>query len=580
MNILNGARLVNRTASLGTAQFSLATATATGAAVSLLSIANVIEGKDDIQNRKLLVSTISKVRKIAFKAHRKEEASLLTLSEAETGILEMVVNGAKTLVISGLTSVGTWFISTLMAGISSVVVPAFNLLVFASRFALRAVLFNPWVLGTLAVATSAYVLYRKFNDKIDEPEENPNRKVYIPVTPGDKVEPSAQAHIPPQQSSSRKEGFTPAQQVPTAQESRAQAPTGQTTPSVQGAVKKGKVNGFQVFSVPSASTATAAPTEVLDANGKKRDKIPFGLLNNNPGNIEFRNQEGASQWSTSNGKVSRFAKFATQEEGLYQIGRQLQLYDSRGVSTIKDMINKYAPSSENDTAGYIQGVVEQSGYAANKPVDMTDLKLVSALIRAIVRAEVGTSPYTQGQYDEAAKRSIAFRGNKYQESVYGLQIPTYGRLSSTYGTRLDPVEGKITRQHKGIDIAAPKGTPVYAATDGIANVAAGTKGGYGNLLDIKGDPYNTRYAHLDGFEITDGTKVDKGQLVARVGNTGRSTGAHLHFEVRDSKGNDIDPATVMALPPGRIEKAQVVALPTNTELEVVRRNGRLIRLDK
>ena len=121
---------------------------------------------------------------------------------------------------------------------------------------------------------------------------------------------------------------------------------------------------------------------------------------------------------------------------------------------------------------------------------------------------------------------------------------------------------------------------MYAVTDGIANVAAGTKGGYGNLLDIKGDPYNTRYAHLDGFEITDGTKVDKGQLVARVGNTGRSTGAHLHFEVRDSKGNDIDPATVMALPPGRIEKAQVVALPTNTELEVVRRNGRLIRLDK
>lgn len=578
MNILNGARLVNRTAALGTVQYSMATAVATGAAVSMLSIANVIQGKDDIQNRKLLISTIAKVRKIAFKAHRKEKESLLQLSEAEAGILEMVVTGAKTLVMSGLASIGTWFISTLMAGISSVVVPAFNLIVFASRFALRAVLFNPWVLGTLAAASSAYVLYRKFSDKVEEPEDNSTRKVHIPLSPGGTVEGDQAKTYEP--SANPKQGFSPAQQAPSARELRAQAPTSQDMPTVQGAVNKGKVNGFQVFAVPAASTATAAPTEVLDSKGKKRDKVPFGLLNNNPGNIEFRNQEGATQWKTSGGKVSRFAKFSTQEEGLYQIGRQLQLYDSRGINTINKMINTYAPSSENNTAGYIQGVVDQSGYAADKPVDMTDLKLVSALIRAIVRAEVGTSPYTQGQYDEAAKRSVAFRGNKYQDKSYGLQIPTYGRLSSTYGTRLDPVEGKITRKHKGIDIAAPKGTPVYAASDGKAKVQAGTKGGYGNLLDILGDPYNTRYAHLDGFEVTDGAQVSKGELVARVGNTGRSTGAHLHFEVRDKQNNDVDPATVMSLPAGKIEKAQVVALPSNTELQVVRRNGQLVRLDK
>lgn len=552
MNILDGARLANRSAALSAMGRTMATSVAVGAAAQVLSIKAAIEGKQQIQQEEALRSVIAEIRRVALKIHRRHERLDVKLSESEVEALSALKTGAKTLVMRGLSTVGSWFIKTMLRGVTSVVVPAFRLLATAAGFVFRVVFTNPYVLGLLAASAAAYMLYRKFSNKAEEPIKMDNMLQPEPVRPTDG-------------SSSKEAPRKEKQSMPQAEMKRQPTPTESFTPR----------------SVPAASTATAAPTEVLDSKGRKRDKIPFGLLNNNPGNVEFRNQEGAKLYQPNPNKKGRFAIFPTQEEGLYQIGRQLQLYDSRGDNTIRKMINKYAPSTENNTAGYIDGIVKQSGYDADKQVDMTDVKLVSALIRGIVRAEVGTAPYTDKQYEEAALRSIAFRGNKYNDTALGMQIPTYGRLSSTYGTRVDPVSGSFERKHKGIDIAAPKGTPVYAATEGKASVKAGTKGGYGNLLDILGKDYNTRYAHLDGFDVDDGDIVKAGQQVARVGNTGRSTGNHLHFEVRDKKNNDINPATVMALPPkGQIEKQKVVPLPSNHELAVIRRNGQLLRLEK
>ncbi|EQA34860.1 peptidase, M23 family [Leptospira inadai serovar Lyme str. 10] len=105
-----------------------------------------------------------------------------------------------------------------------------------------------------------------------------------------------------------------------------------------------------------------------------------------------------------------------------------------------------------------------------------------------------------------------------------------GRVSSRFGKRKDPFTKKDTF-HGGIDLAAEKGTPVYASADGIVSFAD-SKGGYGNLIVLKHRlGYETRYGHLDKILIPEGTKVKKGEQIGEVGKTGRATGFHLHFEV-------------------------------------------------
>ncbi|WP_039948675.1 LysM peptidoglycan-binding domain-containing M23 family metallopeptidase [Leptospira fainei] len=105
-----------------------------------------------------------------------------------------------------------------------------------------------------------------------------------------------------------------------------------------------------------------------------------------------------------------------------------------------------------------------------------------------------------------------------------------GRVSSRFGKRKDPFTKKDTF-HGGIDLAAEKGTPVYASADGTVSFAD-SKGGYGNLVVLKHLlGYETRYGHLDKILIPEGSKVRKGQLIGEVGKTGRATGFHLHFEV-------------------------------------------------
>ncbi|MBN4069545.1 M23 family metallopeptidase, partial [bacterium AH-315-G05] len=88
------------------------------------------------------------------------------------------------------------------------------------------------------------------------------------------------------------------------------------------------------------------------------------------------------------------------------------------------------------------------------------------------------------------------------------------------------------RRHEGIDIAAPIGTPIIAADGGVVTFA-GRRGAYGKLVIINHENgFQTYYAHCNGFNVKVGERVHKGQKIATVGNTGRSTGPHVHFEVR------------------------------------------------
>ncbi|WP_291320195.1 M23 family metallopeptidase [Desulfonatronospira sp.] len=124
------------------------------------------------------------------------------------------------------------------------------------------------------------------------------------------------------------------------------------------------------------------------------------------------------------------------------------------------------------------------------------------------------------------------------------------RLTSGYGKRRHPILG-YSRMHRGLDFAAPTGTPIMAAGDGVVEYA-GRKGNYGNYIRLRHpNEYHTVYAHLSRFGsgIRRGARVEQGQTIGYVGSTGMSTGPHLHYEVHH-RGSHVNPATVDT-PPGR-----------------------------
>ncbi|MFW5735157.1 MAG: M23 family metallopeptidase [Oceanidesulfovibrio sp.] len=108
--------------------------------------------------------------------------------------------------------------------------------------------------------------------------------------------------------------------------------------------------------------------------------------------------------------------------------------------------------------------------------------------------------------------------------------PVRGRFSSPFGYRINPVTGR-RHLHKGVDVTARRGTPVRAPADGVV-VYAQRFSTYGLTMEIRHSPrFKTRYAHLSAFETKVGQRIKRGQIIARVGNTGRSTASHLHYEV-------------------------------------------------
>ncbi len=120
----------------------------------------------------------------------------------------------------------------------------------------------------------------------------------------------------------------------------------------------------------------------------------------------------------------------------------------------------------------------------------------------------------------------------------------YPYLSSSFGWRRNPVTGRHA-MHEGLDFAAPKGAPIYAASGGVVTEARYVPG-YGKLVEIShGNGLVTRYAHASSISVKQGDVVEKGQAIARVGSTGRSTGSHLHFEVRMA-GHALDPTLFLA----------------------------------
>ena len=157
-------------------------------------------------------------------------------------------------------------------------------------------------------------------------------------------------------------------------------------------------------------------------------------------------------------------------------------------------------------------------------------------------------------------------GKNVKKSI--LKTPLDGaRLSSNFGMRKHPISG-FNKMHKGIDFAAPIGTPIYAGGNGIVEYV-GTNGGYGKYIRIRhNNEYKTAYAHLSSYKkgISKGVRVNQGEVIGYVGNTGRSTGPHLHYEII-YQNKQINPLT-LKLPSGKILKGE--------ELERFEKNYKMI----
>lgn len=152
-------------------------------------------------------------------------------------------------------------------------------------------------------------------------------------------------------------------------------------------------------------------------------------------------------------------------------------------------------------------------------------------------------PAKQGpEYNELLERA-----DNYLETIKSIPIgrPIYGAITSRYGSRVDPVNNKKAF-HTGVDIRGQRGDKIYATAAGVVTKAF-KNGGYGNYVEIDhGNGYKTRFAHLQNYVVRKGERVKRGQIIGQVGNTGRSTGPHLHYEIVLS-GKTVNPAKFMKI---------------------------------
>lgn len=145
------------------------------------------------------------------------------------------------------------------------------------------------------------------------------------------------------------------------------------------------------------------------------------------------------------------------------------------------------------------------------------------------------------QIEEEKQEELILNNVEYLSGIW--PVPSYNDISSPFGQRIHPITGKESF-HKGIDIPAPQDTNILASDDGIISYS-GVMNGYGNVIKIKHfDGKETVYAHNNSNIVKEGDIVKSGQVIAKIGTTGNSTGNHLHFETIVN-GENINPINVV-----------------------------------
>lgn len=224
-----------------------------------------------------------------------------------------------------------------------------------------------------------------------------------------------------------------------------------------------------------------------------------------------------------------------------------------GISTNAYAEEYYEISAQ--AANKVSRQAHQSYFQRSQKVVQTHAQQTAPIYQAVPSSRVEIQlpnhrshvniPVEQQQYyanldDFVQQHILNNRRENNTKSGGGFIVPVkYTRISSPFGKRIHPIH-KVEKMHTGVDYAAPEGTPIKAARDGVV-VFSGWKNGYGNTVVIQHDnKFSTLYGHNRDNRVKTGQRVRAGDLIAHVGVTGHTTGPHLHFEILEN-GKPINP---------------------------------------
>lgn len=256
-------------------------------------------------------------------------------------------------------------------------------------------------------------------------------------------------------------------------------------------------------------------------------------------NPEIVNVQIVAQWreqlASQEVKLQQIEQLAAAESGA--VGRQLAQMQAR-LWRMEALGVRVLDAAEIDGEEFdFAAPAAQGG-----PVSRPETSLEWRSLRAHLDALAGDLRRRGGELD-VLESILGSRERRAAAAPAGLPV-LKGWISSPYGKRVDPISGKMS-WHSGVDFAGRQGAEVVAVADGVV-VHAGPWQGFGNMVEIDhGDGYITRYAHHEELFIAAGEIVKRGQRIASMGSSGRSTGPHVHFEVLKN-GRHVNPAKYVA----------------------------------
>lgn len=205
----------------------------------------------------------------------------------------------------------------------------------------------------------------------------------------------------------------------------------------------------------------------------------------------------------------------------------------------KSLLDETKKAQEEEEAALNELIEAKEAEIYKLSTDISNKAAAIAEYEAQIAAENEEIKALEAAVAEERKRLAAEQGRRYDGGMFTFPAPSMTRVSDEYGYRIHPILG--TQQfHNGVDLAAPGGSPILAAYNGRV-VAADYSATMGNYIMIDhGDSLYTIYMHASALYVSKGQEVSKGQKIAAVGTTGRSTGNHLHFSVRKN-GNYVSP---------------------------------------
>ncbi len=209
------------------------------------------------------------------------------------------------------------------------------------------------------------------------------------------------------------------------------------------------------------------------------------------------------------------------------------------LSSLSDTVDEYAVYTQmlkNTKKTLIEENSKLQSSIFNKTQELESMNQHLAEIEAMIGIKPDIDNIVKDSKESLSKQIEKIKLTATQINILNRSIPNgfpieYKRISDGFGYRIHPIL-KRKDFHVGIDLTAKSGTPIYAPADGVVEYAK-KKGAYGNYLLIN-HPYGfkTAYGHLKSFAVKEGDYISKGDIIGYVGNTGRSTGPHLHYEVR------------------------------------------------